>query len=67
MKLLLVQVASTLEKVLGAPALLVPFGQSSDNCHLANERLQRINLLHGKNIIRDLLVEIGAMYAAASE
>ena len=50
-----VQVASALEKMLGAPALLVPFGQSSDACHLANERLQRINLIHGKNVIKHLL------------
>ena len=50
-----VQVASALEKMLGAPALLVPFGQSSDACHLANERLQRINLMHGKNVIKHLL------------
>ena len=42
-----VQVASTLEKMLAAPALLVPFGQASDACHLANERLQRINLIKG--------------------
>ena len=49
------QVASALEKMLGAPALLVPFGQSSDACHLANERLQRINLIHGKNVIKHLL------------
>lgn len=49
------QVASALEKLLGAPALLVPFGQSSDACHLANERLQRINLIRGKNVIKNLL------------
>ncbi|KAK9917148.1 hypothetical protein WJX75_001304 [Coccomyxa subellipsoidea] len=48
-------VASALEKLLGAPALLVPFGQSSDACHLANERLQRINLIRGKNVIKNLL------------
>ncbi|CAL8463359.1 g2893 [Coccomyxa elongata] len=48
-------VASALEKMLGAPALLVPFGQSSDACHLANERLQRINLVRGKNVIKNLL------------
>lgn len=51
-------VASLLEKLLGAPALLVPFGQSSDNCHLANERLQRVNLLRSKNVIKNLLLEL---------
>ena len=56
-----VQVASTLEKMLAAPALLVPFGQASDNCHLANERLQRINLVKGKNVIKHLLNEVGTV------
>lgn len=51
-------VASLLEKLLGAPALLVPFGQASDNCHLANERLQRTNLLRGKNVVKNLLLEL---------
>ena len=54
-------VASVLEKMLAAPALLVPFGQSSDNCHLANERLQRINLLRGKNVIKHLLEELATV------
>jgi Cys-Gly metallodipeptidase DUG1 len=36
----------------------VPFGQSSDNCHLANERLQRVNLLRSKNVIKNLLLEL---------
>eukprot|EP00775_Hariotina_reticulata_P000343 gene343-573_t len=42
-------VASLIEKMLGAPALMIPMGQSSDNCHLANERLRRTNLIKGKN------------------
>ena len=49
------QVASALEKMLGAPALLVPFGQASDACHLANERLKRVNLLRGKTVVQNLL------------
>jgi len=51
-------VASALEQLLGAPALLLPFGQASDGCHLANERLKRANLMHGKNVIRGLLQEL---------
>lgn len=47
-------VASLIEKMLGAPALMIPMGQSSDNCHLANERLRRINLVKGKNVVRGL-------------
>lgn len=54
------QVASALEHELGAPALLIPFGQASDACHLANERLARANLLAGKNVIKHLLVEVAA-------
>lgn len=56
-------VASALEKMLGAPALLLPMGQSSDNCHLANERLRRANLIHGKNVVKHLLAELGAQHA----
>jgi acetylornithine deacetylase/succinyl-diaminopimelate desuccinylase-like protein len=55
------QVASALEKLLGAPALLVPFGQSSDCCHLANERLQRVNLVRGKNVIKHLLRDVATV------
>lgn len=48
-------VASALEQLLGAPALLIPMGQSSDAPHLANERMQIANLMHGKNVIKHLL------------
>ena len=57
----MLQVARELEKMLGAPALLVPFGAASDNCHLPNERLQRINLMRGKNVIKHLLQEIATV------
>jgi hypothetical protein len=53
-------VASLIEKTLRAPALLIPMGQSSDNCHLANERLRRLNLVKGKNVVRHLLEEMAA-------
>lgn len=39
--------AKRLEKLLGACAIMVPMGQSSDQCHLANERLRMQNLLKG--------------------
>jgi len=51
-------VASQLELMLGAPALMIPMGQSSDNCHLDNERISRRNLVKGKNVIRRLLQEV---------
>lgn len=52
-------VASALEKILRAPALLLPLGQSSDNCHLANERIRGLNLIRGKNVIKNMLVSLG--------
>ncbi|GLC44069.1 hypothetical protein PLESTB_000932700 [Pleodorina starrii] len=54
-------VASYLERMLCAPAIMIPMGQSSDNCHLANERIRRTNLFKGKNVIRRLLEEIAHM------
>jgi hypothetical protein len=38
-------VASVLERMLAAPAIMIPMGQSSDSPHLANERIRRVNLL----------------------
>jgi di- and tripeptidase/Cys-Gly metallodipeptidase DUG1 len=58
-------VASSLQKMLGAPALLLPMGQASDCPHLANERIRRLNLLRGKNVVKNLLVEVGR--AAATQ
>lgn len=63
----MLQVASELERLLGAPAIMIPMGQSSDNCHLANERIRRSNLFRGKAVIRNLLEEVGRMAAAAKE
>ncbi|KAL4857151.1 Cys-Gly metallodipeptidase DUG1 [Chlorella vulgaris] len=57
-------VASSLQKMLGAPALLLPMGQASDCPHLANERIRRLNLLRGKNVVKNLLVEVGKTAAA---
>ena len=47
--------ASMLERLLGAPAIMVPMGQNSDNCHLANERLRKQNLIKGKNVMRRIV------------
>lgn len=46
---------ATLEKILRAPAIMLPFGQSSDNPHLANERIRGVNLIRGKNVVRHFL------------
>ncbi|KAI7835447.1 hypothetical protein COHA_010652 [Chlorella ohadii] len=58
-------VASSLQKMLGAPALLLPMGQASDCPHLANERIRRLNLVRGKNVVKNLLVEVGQAAAGA--
>lgn len=52
-------VSRALEKMLQAPALLVPMGQASDNCHLANERIRRVNLFRGKSVIKDIIQAVG--------
>eukprot|EP00210_Caulerpa_lentillifera_P007669 g7320.t1 len=52
--------ASSLEKLLGANALLIPMGQASDHCHLANERIRKLNLMKGKDVIKNLLESISA-------
>jgi di- and tripeptidase/Cys-Gly metallodipeptidase DUG1 len=54
-------VTSTLEKVLDAPAMLIPLGQSTDNPHLANERIRSVNLFKGKNVMRTLVEEVAAV------
>ncbi|KAK2079339.1 hypothetical protein QBZ16_003030 [Prototheca wickerhamii] len=51
-------VARKLERMLGAPVLMLPMGQASDNCHLANERIARVNLFRGKNVVKRLLREL---------
>ena len=45
-------VTATLEDLLKCPVMHVPLGQNSDSAHLANERLRRVNLLKGKNVLR---------------
>jgi len=40
-----------LEKEFGCVALQLPLGQSSDQAHLANERISLINLRRGKSVI----------------
>ncbi|SNX84559.1 related to DUG2 - putative di- and tri-peptidase [Melanopsichium pennsylvanicum] len=44
-----------LEKELGAGAVHLPMGQSSDNAHLPNERLRQRNLVKGSNVVRRFL------------
>ncbi len=39
--------------------------QASDCPHLANERIRRLNLVRGKNVVKNLLVEVGQAAAGA--
>jgi di- and tripeptidase/Cys-Gly metallodipeptidase DUG1 len=45
---------------------LLPQGQASDACHLANERLRRVNLIKGKNVVRHLMEDLAASACAAA-
>ncbi|KAI9476215.1 MAG: hypothetical protein EXX96DRAFT_601897 [Benjaminiella poitrasii] len=47
-----------LEKFCNAPAVHIPFGQSSDQAHLHNERIRLLNLHAGKRIIKKLFTTL---------
>ena len=47
-----------LGRVLQAPVMLVPLGQSSDSAHLPNERIRLHNLNVGRAVMRDLFAEL---------
>lgn len=47
-----------LEKFCNAPAVHIPFGQSSDQAHLHNERIRLLNLRAGRRIVKSLLTEL---------
>ncbi|CAO3678442.1 unnamed protein product [Rhizopus stolonifer] len=47
-----------LEKFCNASAVHIPFGQSSDQAHLHNERIRLLNLHAGKRIIKSLLTAL---------
>lgn len=51
-------ITSFLESTLKAPAIHLPLGQSSDNAHLANERIRLHSLLKGKEVIEQFLLEL---------
>ncbi|CBQ72518.1 conserved hypothetical protein [Sporisorium reilianum SRZ2] len=50
-----------LEKELGACAVHLPMGQSSDNAHLPNERLRQRNLVKGQNVVRRFIQGLAAI------
>lgn len=47
-----------LEKFCNAPAIHIPFGQSSDQAHLHNERIRLLNLHAGRRIVKSLLMSL---------
>ena len=51
---------SYLESVLECNAVHLPLGQSSDNQHLPNERIKVENLLKGKEVVKNFLVNFAA-------
>jgi len=50
-----------LEKELGAPAVHLPMGQSSDNAHLPGERIRLMNLQKGRAVVRRFLEALPAL------
>eukprot|EP00741_Cyanophora_paradoxa_P020844 tig00021314_g20122.t1 len=55
-----IPVTPFLEKTLGAPAVHLAMGQSSDQAHLANERIRYLNLVKGMQVVKAFLKEVGA-------
>ena len=53
-----VRVTTFLQKVLRAPALHLPVGQSSDAPHLPNERIRLLNLVNGVGVLETLFLDI---------
>jgi di- and tripeptidase len=47
-----------LEKFCNAPAIHIPFGQSSDQAHLHNERIRLLNIRAGRRIVKSLLTDL---------
>ncbi|PVV04872.1 hypothetical protein BB560_000618 [Smittium megazygosporum] len=48
------------ERYFGKDCVIInlPMGQSSDNAHLPNERIKLINLIKGRNIVRNIVSQI---------
>ncbi len=53
-----VRVTTFLEKTLRAPAIHLPFGQSSDSPHLPNERIRLLNLVTGAKVLESFFDEL---------
>jgi di- and tripeptidase len=54
-----IRVTTYLEKILKAPALHFPMGQSTDRAHLDNERIRLENLMKGKDVLKHFILKFG--------
>jgi acetylornithine deacetylase/succinyl-diaminopimelate desuccinylase-like protein/WD40 repeat protein len=50
---------SAMARVLNCEVLVLPLGQSSDAAHLANERIRWSNLIKGKQVFEQTLIQLG--------
>eukprot|EP01097_Dermamoeba_algensis_P009323 TRINITY_DN6538_c0_g1_i1.p1 TRINITY_DN6538_c0_g1~~TRINITY_DN6538_c0_g1_i1.p1 ORF type:complete len:866 (+),score=169.78 TRINITY_DN6538_c0_g1_i1:100-2697(+) len=55
-----------LSKMLNAPAIHLPLGQSSDNAHLSNERIKIVNLMKGKDVLKCFFSSIPKSFSSPS-
>lgn len=62
-----VRVTTFLEKVLNAPAMHLPLGQSSDAPHLPNERIRLLNLMNGHRVLESFFLEVASKQVLASQ
>jgi di- and tripeptidase len=56
-----IPITTRLEKLLSAPAIHLPIGQSSDAQHLGNERIRLENLMKGKQVIVEFFKRVGQL------
>lgn len=54
--------AKFLETRLNAPSVHIPFGQSSDQAHLGNERIRIINLMRGKDVFKEFVKSVATHF-----
>jgi len=55
-----IPVTSYVEKALNTKALLLPMGQSSDSGHLKNERIRLENLYKGKEVFKQIFLNVSS-------
>lgn len=56
-----IPITNRLEKMLNAPAIHLPIGQSTDSCHLHDERIRVENLMLGKNVVSEFFLELAKL------